>query len=108
MGHWWYDTLLLKQYAFGLIVNLGGTFLGIYNCANQFPVPMQLQPHLFGFLCFVCFAQCLYYGHNKWPLRKIIYLSIAVLIFDIILEYLLINGLQVPLMSSRMSCFCNS
>lgn len=73
----------------------GGTFLGIYNCANAFPVPMQLQPHLFGLLCFVCFAQCLYSGPTKWPLRKIAILSTAVLIFDIIFEYLCIIGLQV-------------
>ncbi|THH32022.1 hypothetical protein EUX98_g2169 [Antrodiella citrinella] len=42
-----------------------GPFLGVYAIVQDLNVPLILQPHLFAALCFVSWAQCLYYGKKR-------------------------------------------
>ncbi|CAK5283385.1 unnamed protein product [Mycena citricolor] len=50
------------------LVLLWGTaspFLGAYGLIQNLNIPLILQPQLFGFLSFVSWGQCLYYGAKK-------------------------------------------
>ncbi|TCD71814.1 hypothetical protein EIP91_003157 [Steccherinum ochraceum] len=43
---------------------ISGPFLGVYVIVQDLNIPLILQPHLFASLCFVSWAQCLYYDRK--------------------------------------------
>ena len=40
-----------------------------YIVTSQLSIPLQIQPHVFGFLCAVSWSQCLFYGHHYSRLK---------------------------------------
>ncbi|KAI1174806.1 PQ loop repeat-domain-containing protein [Nemania sp. FL0916] len=48
-----------------------GVPFGVYAIVQKFNIPVQVQPHVFMFLCLLNWSQTLLYFH-KWPLRKVI------------------------------------
>ncbi|KAI1157478.1 PQ loop repeat-domain-containing protein [Nemania serpens] len=48
-----------------------GVPFGVYAIVQNFNIPIQVQPHVFLFLCLVNWGQTLLYSH-KWPLWKVI------------------------------------
>lgn len=42
---------------------------GSYIVAQKLSIPLQIQPHAFGFLCTISVSQCLYYN-QKWSFKK--------------------------------------
>ncbi|KAI1109149.1 PQ-loop-domain-containing protein [Nemania sp. NC0429] len=48
-----------------------GPPFGVYAIIQNFNIPIQVQPHVFLFLCLVNWGQTLLYSH-KWPLWKVI------------------------------------
>ncbi|KAH8093259.1 PQ-loop-domain-containing protein [Cristinia sonorae] len=44
---------------------ISGTFLSVYAIVQKLNVPLIVQPHLFSTLCFISWAQCLYYGKGR-------------------------------------------
>ncbi|KAG8994619.1 hypothetical protein FRB93_001534 [Tulasnella sp. JGI-2019a] len=42
-----------------------GPFMAIYNVVENINIPLIIQPHVFGFLAALSWAQCLHYGPRK-------------------------------------------
>ncbi|KAI0870449.1 PQ loop repeat-domain-containing protein [Hypoxylon argillaceum] len=54
-----------------LLWGISGVPFGIYAIVQNFNIPIQVQPHIFMFLCLINWGQTLLYSH-KWPLWKVI------------------------------------
>ncbi|KAI1262876.1 PQ loop repeat-domain-containing protein [Xylariaceae sp. FL1019] len=55
---------------------VSGVPFGVYAIAQNFNIPIQVQPQAFMTLCLVSWGQCLFYG-RKWPLWKVILTCVA-------------------------------
>ncbi|KAK4229967.1 hypothetical protein QBC38DRAFT_358285, partial [Podospora fimiseda] len=54
-----------------------GVPFGVYNVAQNFNIPLQVQPQCFMTFCLISWAQTLRY-HNKWPVWKTVIVTAAV------------------------------
>ncbi|ORX39864.1 hypothetical protein BD324DRAFT_648484 [Kockovaella imperatae] len=51
-----------------------------YLVSQRLPIPLQVQPHAFGFLCGISWMQCLYYGYGYSKLKA----SLSFLLFLVV------------------------
>ncbi|KXX80874.1 hypothetical protein MMYC01_202054 [Madurella mycetomatis] len=56
---------------------LSGIPFGVYAIAQNFNIPLQVQPHIFSSLCLISWSQTLLY-HRKWPSWRVWLLTIVV------------------------------
>ncbi|KAK4248831.1 hypothetical protein C7999DRAFT_13210, partial [Corynascus novoguineensis] len=56
---------------------LCGLPFGVYAIAQNFNIPLQVQPQIFAILCLIAWAQILLY-HNRWPVWKASLLAVVV------------------------------
>ncbi|GAB1312249.1 hypothetical protein MFIFM68171_02459 [Madurella fahalii] len=56
---------------------LSGVPFGVYAIAQNFNIPLQVQPHIFLSLCLISWSQTLLY-HRKWPSWRVWLLTIVV------------------------------
>jgi hypothetical protein len=75
--------------------SLAGVPLGVYAVVQNFNIPLQIQPQVFGTLALVCFTQCLIYG-SKWRVWTASLLAGAVWVGFGALEAILILTLRGP------------
>ncbi|KAI1349128.1 PQ loop repeat-domain-containing protein [Xylaria sp. FL0043] len=55
---------------------ISGVPFGIYAIAQNFNIPIQVQPQIFMLLCLVNWGQILLYSH-KWPLWKVLLVTVG-------------------------------
>jgi uncharacterized protein with PQ loop repeat len=93
----------------GLSAGLMGTWafaclpFSAYIVAQKLSIPLQIQPHVFGFLGSYSTAQCLHYGHG-YSKRKVGILFVFWLILWAGFETGSIYGLQVGGISTQADC----
>lgn len=77
------------------IWGLGAIPFGIYAVVQQFNIPLQIQPQIFGVCAFITWAQCLHYG-NSWKWKKVFIYFTCVVLLAGGLEAVGILSLRIP------------
>ncbi|KAF9480510.1 hypothetical protein BDN70DRAFT_773930, partial [Pholiota conissans] len=86
------DTHGLSHW-FILLWGISGALQGIYVILQRLNIPLMIQPQLFGFLSFVCWGQCQYYGLKRS--RKVaILMTLGMMIFWGLFEFVFIITLR--------------
>ncbi|OAX79920.1 hypothetical protein ACJ72_05756 [Emergomyces africanus] len=68
---------------------------GVYMILQQVPIPIQIQPQMFGSLCTICWAQILYYSQG-YSLRKAVLAGVLAAALFGGSEALFILTLRIP------------
>ncbi|KAI9862000.1 MAG: hypothetical protein M1824_001744 [Vezdaea acicularis] len=68
---------------------------GVYNIVQNFNLPLQIQPQIFGFVCLITWAQVLIYSH-KWPTWKAVVAVIAMVVCFAGFQLLFVFTLRGP------------
>ncbi|PPR03200.1 hypothetical protein CVT26_008048 [Gymnopilus dilepis] len=76
-----------------LIWAIASIFLGVYVVVQKLNIPLMVQPQSFGFLAFICWGQCQYYGAKR-SLKMTIFLTVTGMIMSGILEFVLVLAVQ--------------
>ncbi|KAF8889354.1 PQ loop repeat-domain-containing protein [Infundibulicybe gibba] len=64
-----------------LLWGISAAFLGVYAIVQNLNIPLIVQPQLFGFLCFLSWGQCQYYGqHRSKRVASMITISVMLLV----------------------------
>lgn len=63
-----------------LIWGFSGPFFGTYTVVQNLNIPLIIQPHLFTFLAFISWGQCLHYGKGRSKLSATIFALTAIII----------------------------
>ncbi|KAJ3517762.1 hypothetical protein NLJ89_g311 [Agrocybe chaxingu] len=72
---------------------LSAIFQGAYSILQDLNIPLIVQPQLFGFLCFLSWGQCHYYGGHRSP-RVSILITLVAMVFLGTLESVLVVTLR--------------
>ncbi|KAI1610256.1 PQ loop repeat-domain-containing protein [Exophiala viscosa] len=72
-----------------LFWSISGVPFGAYAIAQNFNIPIQIQPQCFCLFCLVNWGQCKYYS-SKWKARHVIMICTAILVVDAGLQGLLV------------------
>ncbi|KAF8909329.1 hypothetical protein CPB84DRAFT_1631692, partial [Gymnopilus junonius] len=76
-----------------LLWGLAAIFLGVYTIVQKLNVPLMVQPQSFGFLAFLSWGQCQYYGLKRS--RKVaILMTVTAMVVSGILEFVLIIAVR--------------
>ncbi|KAG2011679.1 PQ loop repeat protein [Coprinopsis cinerea AmutBmut pab1-1] len=76
-----------------LLWGFSSVFQGAYVIVQKINIPLMVQPQLFGFLSFVSWGQCQYYGHQRT--RKVaLFVTAAVVLLSAILELALVLAVR--------------
>jgi PQ loop repeat len=70
-----------------------GVPLGVYNIVENFNIALRIQPQILTFLSLVTWMQCKYYG-SKWPVAKLLAITVPMATSMGGIEYGLIFGLR--------------
>ncbi|KDR80582.1 hypothetical protein GALMADRAFT_1092400 [Galerina marginata CBS 339.88] len=72
-----------------LLWGISSVFLGVYALLQKLNIPLMVQPQSFGFLSFLCWGQCQYYGLRRSG-KAAIFLTVIVIVASGVLELVLV------------------
>ncbi|VEU19589.1 DEKNAAC100141 [Brettanomyces naardenensis] len=61
-------------------------FFAVYFVSENASIPIEIQPHLFGILCWIVYIQVMYYPPVSRPKREIIVRATACMLFWVLVE----------------------